>query len=80
MKMQPDDEGRREMAHALLCVMMGAVPFDEIQAQLRAGGLYMRRLTLPSGGERFIVFERRNGEVWDSFTFHGEESLDQLFA
>jgi hypothetical protein len=80
MKMQEDDEGRREMSHALISVMMGALPFETLQAELRTGGLYMRRMTLPSGAERFIVFERRNGQVWDTFTFHGEESLDQLCA
>jgi hypothetical protein len=78
MKQQEDDEGRREMAGALIAVMLGAISFATIQAELYAGGLYIRRTTLPSGAERFIIFRRCNGEVWDSFTFEGEEedSLD----
>jgi hypothetical protein len=73
MKMQEDDEGRREMASALVQVMIGTIPFATIQAELRSGGLFMRQLTLPTGAERFIIFERSNGKVWDSFTFEIED-------
>jgi hypothetical protein len=80
MKTQPDDEGRREMAHALISVMMGAIAFDDIRAELRTVHLDARRLTLPTGAERFVIFHTSNGKVHDSFTFYGEESLDQLCA
>jgi hypothetical protein len=73
MKTQEDDEGRLEMERALIMVMMGIVPFDTIQEELRTGGLYMRQLTLPTGAERFIIFQRSNNTVWDSFTFEGDE-------
>lgn len=73
MKQQEDDDARLEMGRTLILVMMGVVPFDTIQAELRTGGLYMRQLTLPSGAERFIIFERSNNKVWDSFTFEGDD-------
>ncbi len=78
MKMQEDDEGRREMSQALLQVMWGVTPVEEIESQLRAARLYLRRVTLPTGAVRFIIFERRNNKVWDSFTFYGEEATERL--
>jgi hypothetical protein len=78
MKQQEDDEGRREMSQALLGILAGVNTVDDLQRQLHPAGLHLRQVELPSGGCRFIVIERKNGKVWDSFTFYGEDSMTCL--
>jgi hypothetical protein len=75
MKQQPESVERRGMASELFLVLAGVVEADEVRAELRRGGLDLQRISLPDGGDRFLIIERRNGRVWDSFTFYGEESL-----
>jgi hypothetical protein len=75
--MQPDSDERREFSRALLQALWGFGDLDDIKRQLRAVGLTLRQLKLPSGADRFIVLER-NGHIYDSFTYYGEEALAQI--
>lgn len=75
MRMQDDSPERREMSQALFLVLAGVNDLADIRSQCLAGGLDIRRIVLADGADRFIITERRNGQVWDSFTFYGQESF-----
>jgi len=78
MKKREDSEERRDFSQCLLHVVAGLMSLDELRGMFHGTDLAIRQVNLSSGAVRFVVTERRNGRVWDSFTYYGEESLGAL--
>ncbi len=71
---QEDSPQRRAMAQALVMILAGATDFSTIHDQLWEGGLELIRVTpLAADTVRFMLFERSNGDIYDSFSFENIE-------
>ena len=64
------------MARDLVAVALGFADLSPLRSALRSHGYDVRRVQLPSGAERFVVFSMRTGCVFDSFTFYDDVSAE----
>jgi hypothetical protein len=82
MMQQPDDEDRRSFSQALVRVLCGVFTLEEIREEMRRGGghLDVRYVELSKPpGDRFIVFVRKTGAVYDHFDYYGDDVSDEEF-
>lgn len=74
MIQQEDSEERRGISSALFQVLCGFQTLDSVRDDLRPYGLGCRQMTLPDGGERFVFFWLKSGQIHDHFDFYFDGS------
>ncbi len=75
MTTQPDTAERRAVSRRFLQVIAGVMPFECMEQEFKDAGLKVLHNKTAEGGDRFRLFERQNGKLWDTFVFSAWENF-----